>query len=66
MKILMAHGADPQIATKDHTHRLMAFAGVGFTLGIVHHRSHAEDMEALRYLLLAARPRRECGRTIRG
>jgi ankyrin repeat protein len=51
MKILLAHGADPQIPTRDHTTPLMAFAGVGFTLGIDHHRSHAEDMEALNLLL---------------
>jgi uncharacterized protein len=51
MKLLLAHGADPSIATKDHTTPLMAFTGVGFTLGIDHHRSHAEDMQALDLLL---------------
>jgi ankyrin repeat protein len=51
MKLLLAHGADPQISTKDHTTPLMALAGVGYTLGIDHHRSHQEDMEALRLLL---------------
>jgi uncharacterized protein len=51
MKLLLAHGADPQIATRDHTTPLMAFAGVGFVLGLVQHRSHAEDMESLRLLL---------------
>jgi uncharacterized protein len=51
MKLLLAHGADPQMATNDHTTPLMAFAGVGFVLGLVQHRSHAEDMEALRLLL---------------
>ncbi|HUI79009.1 MAG TPA: ankyrin repeat domain-containing protein [Bryobacteraceae bacterium] len=51
MKLLLAHGADPQISTKDHTTPLMAFAGVGFVLGLVQHRSHAEDMESLRLLL---------------
>jgi ankyrin repeat protein len=51
MKLLLAHGADPQISTADHTTPLMAFAGVGFVLGLVQHRSHAEDMESLRLLL---------------
>ncbi|HEY7387570.1 MAG TPA: ankyrin repeat domain-containing protein [Bryobacteraceae bacterium] len=51
MRLLLAHGGDPQIATKDNTTPLMAFAGVGFVLGLVQHRSHAEDMEALRLLL---------------
>jgi uncharacterized protein len=51
MKLLLAHGADPRTSTKDETTPLMAFAGVGFTLGIVHHRSHQEDMEALNLLL---------------
>jgi ankyrin repeat protein len=51
MKLLLAHGADPQIPTTDHTTPLMAFAGVGFVLGLVQHRSHAEDMESLRLLL---------------
>jgi hypothetical protein len=51
MKLLLAHGADPNIPTKDHTTPLMALAGVGYTLAIDHHRSAREDMEALRLLL---------------
>lgn len=51
MKLLLAHGADPNIATKDHTSPLMGFAGVGYTLAIDHHRSPKEDMEALKLLL---------------
>ena len=51
MKLLLAHGADPAIATKDHTTPLMALAGVGFTQGLSHHRSHPEDMEGLKLLL---------------
>ncbi|HEY7337913.1 MAG TPA: ankyrin repeat domain-containing protein [Bryobacteraceae bacterium] len=51
MKLLLAYGADPQIPTKDRTTALMALAGVGFTLGIVHHRSHQEDMDGLNLLL---------------
>jgi ankyrin repeat protein len=51
MKLLLAHGADPGIATKDHTTPLMALTGVGYVLGLVHHRSHAADMEGLKLLL---------------
>ncbi|HXP89029.1 MAG TPA: ankyrin repeat domain-containing protein [Bryobacteraceae bacterium] len=51
MKLLLAHGADPGIATKDHTTPLMACTGVGFVQGLVQHRSHAEDMESLKLLL---------------
>jgi len=51
MKLLLAHGADPNIPTKDNTTPLMAFAGVGYTEGLAHHRSHKEDMEALDLLL---------------
>ena len=51
MKLLLAHGADPNVATKDRTTPLMALAGVGYTLAIDHHRSPREDMEALRVLL---------------
>ncbi len=49
MKLLLAHGADPRIATKDHTTPLMALTGVGYALGLVHHRSQrAEDMDGLK------------------
>jgi uncharacterized protein len=51
MKLLLAHGADPNIDTKDHTTPLMALMGVGYTLAIDHHRSRQEDVEALRLLL---------------
>jgi ankyrin repeat protein len=51
MKLLLSHGADPKIATKDNTTPLMALAGVGFTQGLSHHRSHEEDMEGLNLLL---------------
>ena len=47
MKMLLAHGADPTIATQDHTTPLMTIAGVGFTPGVVNHRSPEDDMAAL-------------------
>jgi len=51
MKLLLSRGANPEIVTKDHTTPLMALAGVAFTQGLSHHRSHQEDMEGLNLLL---------------
>ena len=51
MRLLLASGADPMLSTKDHTTPLMGLAGVGFTLSLVHHRSHREDIEAMKLLL---------------
>lgn len=36
MKLLLAHGADPKIATTDGTTALMALAGVGYADGFIH------------------------------
>jgi ankyrin repeat protein len=36
MKLLLAHGADPKIATGDGTTALMALAGVGYADGFIH------------------------------
>jgi ankyrin repeat protein len=36
MKLLLAHGADPKIATADGTTALMALAGVGYADGFIH------------------------------
>jgi uncharacterized protein len=47
MKLLVAHGADPLIATKDHTTPLMVAAGVGWSDG-QSHGSQADAPEALR------------------
>jgi ankyrin repeat protein len=51
MNLLLSQGANPETATKDHTTPLMALAGVGYTQGLSHHRSHQEDMDALNLLL---------------
>jgi uncharacterized protein len=51
MKLLVAHGADPKIATDDGTTPLMAAAGVGYSDGFIHDRSVAETIEAMKYLL---------------
>ncbi len=52
MKLLLAHGADPKIATTDGTTALMALAGVGYTKGFMHDiGSLAESMEAMQILI---------------
>lgn len=51
MKMLVAHGADPKIATDDHTTPLMAAAGVGYSDGFIHDRSVEETIEAMKYIL---------------
>jgi uncharacterized protein len=50
MKLLVARGADPLIATKDHTTPLMVAAGVGWSDG-QSHGSQADAPEALRLCL---------------
>ena len=51
MKLLVAHGADPKIATDDGTTPLMAAAGVGYSDGFIHDRSIPETIEAMKYIL---------------
>ncbi len=51
MKMLVEHGADPNIATEDHTTPLMAAAGVGYSDGFIHDRSIPETIEAMKYIL---------------
>lgn len=52
MKLLLAHGADPKIATTDGTTALMALAGVGYTKGFMKDvGSLEESMEAMKILI---------------
>ena len=51
MKLLLAHGADPKIATDDHTTPLMAAAGVGYSDGFIHDRSVDETIDAMKLIL---------------
>jgi ankyrin repeat protein len=51
MNLLLEHGADPKINTKDGTTPLMAVAGVGYTDGFIHDRSEEETMAALKLLV---------------
>jgi ankyrin repeat protein len=51
MRMLLAKGADPKIATEDGTTPLMAAAGVGYSEGFIHDRSPEETVEALKLIL---------------
>jgi len=51
MRMLLAKGADPTIATADGTTPLMAVAGVGYSEGFIHYRSAEESLEAMKLVL---------------
>ena len=52
MELLLAHGADPTVPTRDGTTALMALAGVGFTNGFMEDfGGHEQSLEAMRLLL---------------
>ncbi|MNC84842.1 Ankyrin repeat protein [compost metagenome] len=47
MRLLLAHGADPNIATKEGTTALMAAAGINWVPGQTHTRPEADYVEAV-------------------
>jgi uncharacterized protein len=51
MKMLLAKGADPNIATVDKTTALMAASGVGYTEGFIQYRSKEDSIAAVKLLL---------------
>ena len=51
MKMLLAKGAEPKIATADKTTALMAASGVGYTEGFIQYRSREDSIEAVKLLL---------------
>lgn len=52
MKLLLAHGADPNIATGDNTTALMALSGVGYADGFTHDfGTEKESLEAMQILI---------------
>jgi uncharacterized protein len=51
MRMLLAKGADPKIATADGTTALMAAAGVGYTEGFIQYRSKDDSIAAVKLLL---------------
>jgi ankyrin repeat protein len=56
VRLLLAHGADPNMATDDHTTPLMAAAGVGWADGFLHEYSEAETLELIKLLLDLGNP----------
>ena len=51
MKLLLAHGADPKIATAFGDTALTAAGGIGWVEGVTYERSPKENLEAVRMLL---------------
>jgi len=51
MQLLLAHGADPNIATKEGTTALMAAAGINWVPGQTHSRSEANYIAAVKLCL---------------
>lgn len=51
MKLLLAHGADPTIATTNNVTALAAAAGIGWVQGITFERSEHDSLEAARLCL---------------
>jgi uncharacterized protein len=51
VKLLLAHGADPQIVSKDNETSLMAACGTGFINGYSKGRSPAERLETVKLLV---------------
>jgi len=51
MKVLLAHGADPKLATDFGDTALSAAAGIGWVEGVTYERSRAGNAEAVKLLL---------------
>jgi hypothetical protein len=51
MKRLLAHGADPRIATNGNVTALAAASGIGWVQGVTYERSPGESLEAVKLLL---------------
>ena len=51
MKMLIAHGADPNITTTDGTTPLMAAAGIGYSDGFIHDISEDTTIQAMKLIL---------------
>jgi ankyrin repeat protein len=51
MKLLLAHGADPKLATDFGDTALTAAGGIGWVEGVTYERSAKENLEAVRMLL---------------
>ena len=54
MKLLLAHGADPKIATAHNVTSLAAAAGIGWVEGITFEWSEADNLEAVKMCLDAS------------
>ena len=51
MKLLLAHGADPKMATNNNVTPLAVAAGIGWVQGVTYERSEQESLEAVKMCL---------------
>jgi hypothetical protein len=51
LELLLAHGADPSIATEDGTTPLMVAAGIGWVEGVTYEWSPAQTLDVVRRLI---------------
>ena len=51
MKLLLAHGADPKIATANNVTALAAAAGIGWVQGVTYERSEPDNVAAVKLCL---------------
>jgi len=51
LRLLLDHGADPGIATRNKTTPLMVAAGIGWVEGVTNERSRKENLETVKLLL---------------
>jgi ankyrin repeat protein len=51
MTLLLAHGADPKIATANNVTALAAAAGIGWVQGVTYERSEPDNVEAVKLCL---------------
>jgi hypothetical protein len=51
MKLLLAHGADPKIATTNNVTPLAVASGIGWVQGVTYEWSEKEDLEAVKMCL---------------
>jgi ankyrin repeat protein len=51
MKLLLAHGADPKIFTRNNVTALAAAAGIGWVQGVTYERSAEDSLEAVKTCL---------------
>jgi ankyrin repeat protein len=56
LKLLLAHGADPKIATSNNVTALAVASGIGWVEGVTYERSAKENLDAVKMLVYLGLP----------